>query len=135
MKITWARQGGYEVSSRGDPRFSALNAAMFDGRTLEAHYQCDIKAYDPGGVDWRLGKGKPPLDLTMTREAIWEAYLDLWRTWALNHPALMEELRGHAIAHGCILSDRFANTSINQARALADLLNEVSEYHDFSTFE
>lgn len=34
---------GYEVSSSGDKRFSALFAKMADGRTIEEHYQCDIK--------------------------------------------------------------------------------------------
>ena len=56
----WARRdkNGYEVSSKGDKRFSALYARMLDGRTIEEHYQCDVKGYDVGGTNWKLGKGK-----------------------------------------------------------------------------
>lgn len=38
--IRWSRRGGYEVSSKGDRRFSALIALMPDGRTIEQWYQC-----------------------------------------------------------------------------------------------
>ena len=65
-EFTWARHGGYEVSSRGDRRFSAFVARLPEGRTIEAVYQCDIKGYDPGGTNWRLGKGKPPLRVVQT---------------------------------------------------------------------
>lgn len=47
-----------------------------------------------------------------------------WRRWADANPALMAELRIRALDASGILSDRFANTAVNQARALADLLNE-----------
>lgn len=112
---TWTRYHGYEVSTRGDARFSALNATMPDGRTIEHHYQCDIKGYDPGGRNWRLGKGKPPLHEC----DLWELYLDLWRQWAHRNPHLMRVLAKHEV-----LCDRFASTEINQARALATILNE-----------
>ena len=122
-KVRWSRYGGYEVSSRGDSRFSALNATLPDGRTIEAHYQCDVKGYAPGSSNWRLGKGKPPLDRSVD---LYAAYLALWRTWATQCcPHLMDELRLHAEKHGRVLSDRFASTSVNQARALAELLNEL----------
>lgn len=48
--ITWARFGGYDCSTKGDRRFSALVAKMPDGRTIEQWYQCDVKAYDIGGT-------------------------------------------------------------------------------------
>ena len=32
MEFTWSRRGGYEVSTKGDKRFSALVAKMPDGR-------------------------------------------------------------------------------------------------------
>lgn len=41
-KIKWMRYGGYEVSTKGDPRFSAFNALLADGRSIEQHYQCDV---------------------------------------------------------------------------------------------
>lgn len=75
MKIGWQRFGGYEVSTAGDKRFSAL-VARIDGRTIEAHYQCDVKGYAPGSSDWKLGKGKPPLDPSVDT---YGAYLQLWK--------------------------------------------------------
>lgn len=119
--FTWARRGGYEVSSRGDRRFSAFVARLpSEGRTIEEIYQCDVKGYDPGGTNWRLGKGKRPLREIDT----WTAYLELWRRWADAHPMQMRELRVAAHNHSNILSDRFASTPVNQAHALATLLNE-----------
>ena len=50
-----------------------------------------------------------------------EGYLPLWQEWARQNPELMEELRENA--KGKTLTDRFANTSVSQARALADILN------------
>jgi len=121
--VTWSRRGGYECSSKGDKRFSAMCARMADGRTIEMHYQCDVKGYQPGGTNWRLGKGKPPL-----RDVdAWRAYLSLWRAWAGANKPLMRELYAAARRHGFVLSDCFAATQINQARALAEILNELVE--------
>ena len=50
-----------------------------------------------------------------------EGYLPLWQEWARQNPELMEELRENA--KGKTLTDRFANTGVSQARALADILN------------
>ena len=36
MTYKWSKTQGYEVSSRGDKRFSAFNAIMPDGRSCEA---------------------------------------------------------------------------------------------------
>lgn len=119
---TWARFGGYEVSSKGDRRFSAFYARLGDGRTIEAHYQCDVKGYQPGGADWRLGKGKPPL---RTGVDLLAEYVALWREWAAMNPSLLEELRCYPV-----LSDRFATTPVNQAHALALILNETATPHD-----
>ena len=119
--FTWSRFGGYEVSSRGDPRFSAFNAIMPDGRSLECHYQCDKKGYDPGGTNWRLGKGKPPLN---TEVDLLAEYVQLWRVWAQNNRPLMRELYS-AAKESRILSDRFATTPVNQAHALSVVLNEL----------
>lgn len=121
LKFTSTRKGGYECSSKGDKRFSAFCAYMPDGRTIEQHYQCDVKGYEPGGTNWRLGKGKPPLDKT---KDMWVEYLALWETWAIAHPDLMDILGENAIKHGGVLSDMFASTEVNQARALAEILNK-----------
>lgn len=121
----WARRAkGYEVSTKGDRRFSAFQAKMSDGRNLEMHYQCDVKKYQPGGTDWRLGKGKPPLDSTVD---LWYEYLGLWRTWAKMFPHLLEELYRTVPLFNYTLTDCFASTDINQAHALSVLLNELHE--------
>ena len=121
---TWKRYGGYEVSSRGDKRFSAFNAIMPDGRSIECHYQCDIKGYDIGGRNWRLGKGKPPRE-KMSHEEIWQKYLKLWEVWASNNKELMQELKEVLVKYNNTLSDKFASTPVNQARALAEVLNNM----------
>ena len=116
---SWERKdpNGYEVSSKGDKRFSAFYAKMPDGRSLEQHYQCYVKGYDIGGTNWQIGKGKPPL----FEVDLWEAYLRLWEVWAKENPDLIEDLRSKAT--GMILTDMFAGTDVNQARALATILN------------
>jgi hypothetical protein len=125
--FTWARYAdvGYEVSSRGDTRFSPLYAVMPDGRTIEVHYQCDVKGFNPGGENWRTYKGRKVKD--KTREQLWDEFLGLWRTWAEANPRLLRLLAREACQFGGVLTDQFASTEINQARALSTLLNEWSE--------
>ncbi len=120
-RVIWSRYTipGYEVSSQGDKRFSALFAVMPDGRTIEMHYQCDVKGYEPGGTNWRLGKGKPSLRPVN----LYVEYLALWTQWAANNQALMQELRIKTAMHNFCLTDVYARSNVNQARALADLLN------------
>lgn len=83
------------------------------------HYQCDVKGYDIGGCNWRLGKGKPPLDKNVDT---WEAYLGLWVLWAKDNLPLMRELWFKTVENP-VLRDRFASTAINQAHALCEILN------------
>lgn len=131
----WARfsSEGYEVSTHGDKRFSALNAKLKSGRTIDQIYQCDIKAYDPGGINWRLGKGKPPKDTSVN---LWEEYLKLWIQWAKENPKLIEELKYNAsLCNSIILTDKFATTPVNQARALATVLNEINFFEDSKNHE
>ena len=53
-------------------------------------------------------------------------YLPLWQEWARQNPELIEELRINA--NGKTLTDKFANeTTVSQARALADILNSQSQ--------
>ena len=121
--FTWSMTEGYEVSSKGDKRFSAFNAILEDGRSIEQIYQCSVKGYDPGGTDWRLGKGKPPLDPSVD---LWEEYLALWYQWARSNIPAMRELYTAAKTADYKLRDRFATTPINQARALAHILTDWS---------
>jgi len=122
-KFKYSIHSGYECSSKGDKRFSAFNAILEDGRTIEQHYKLDLKGFDPGGTNWRLNKGKPPVT-PMDQEALYKRYLSLWKRWALDHPSEMQELRQRAIEHDYTLRDSFATTHVNQARALAQILNE-----------
>lgn len=107
----------YEVSSAGDKRFSALYARLEDGRSVEEHYQCNIKGYR----SWREGKGKPPLR-PMSMENSFEAYVALWRRYLNLNPKLLIELR--KICANATLRDRFAKGPINQASALEFIVHE-----------
>lgn len=95
---------------------------MSDGRTIEQAYQLDVKGYRCQGDDWRLGKGKPPLDTAID---LYGEYKALWRVWVGENPRLFEELRGLAATKDHVLSDMFGTGSVTQARALAELLNEI----------
>lgn len=121
--LTWSRasDNGYEVSTKGDKRFSALQAKLNDGRTIEEAYQLDIKGYRSQGNDWRLGKGKAP-KIPMSKEQLYGQYKALWLRWSNENPALLQELGEKA--KGKTLTDMFATTDINQARALSELVNE-----------
>ena len=114
--IMWTNKPGtgYEVSSKGDRRFSALYATLPDGRTVETAW-ANAKGYP----DWRSAKGKPAAHADFD---YWHVYKGLWRIWAKANPDLMIEL---AVVKGDKpLVDRFARTANNQARALAELLEE-----------
>lgn len=126
VPLIWTPSGGYECSTRGDKRFSALVAAMPDGRTIEMWYQCDIKGYDLGGTNWKLGKNKPPV-FGFNREQQAQLYLSLWRLWTIQNGELVHELaelaRQPQYKNG--LSDMFARGNpINQANALVTIINE-----------
>ncbi len=97
-------------------------AKLLDGRTIECHYQCDVKGHDPGGINWRLGKGKPALNPGVD---LWKQYLGLWEEYFIINPNLLVELRNKLKEYDYILSDCFAVTPINQARAIAEILNKT----------
>lgn len=78
----WARrvQVGspyYEVSSKGDKRFSAFYARLSDGRSIEEAYQLDIKGYRRLGNSPMLGKGKPPMIPTNELPKLTSHYFEL----------------------------------------------------------
>lgn len=107
----------YEVSSKGDKRFSALYARLQDGRTIEEAYQLDVKGYRKFGNNWKLGKGKKPLDLNTDT---WSEYKNLWKIYLDENPNLRDYLLSKSSLN---FTDMFASTSISQARALAEILN------------
>lgn len=124
----WARFSinGYEVSSAGDKRFSALHARLKDGRTIEDAYQLDVNGYRklyPKGT-WRAGKGRAPMN-GLSPEQLWEKYLVLWLTWANENPELIADLRQKA--KGKVLTDKFASGAVSQARALVTIFNALDE--------
>lgn len=96
---------------------------MPDGRSIEHWYQCDIKGYEIGGTRWKLGKGKPPI-FPYPGDQLYELYLSLWRLWTIRNEPLIKELAEKAAENDYVLTDMFASTPINQARALAQILNE-----------
>lgn len=134
--VSWDQfsDNSYEVSSKGDKRFSALNATFKEGtiiegidvggKTIEYVYQNIFK---------KSGKGKAPAEdsilynpeLKTEKEqqdfSYNRIYLPLWQEWAKQNPELIEELREKS--KGKVLTDQFANTRVSQARALADILN------------
>lgn len=124
--MKWARHhySGYECSSRGDQQFSALFAKLADGRTIEEAYQLDVKGYRAISDNWRDGKGNKPYN-EKTREELWSEYLELWRQWVQENPAAFASLRERS--SGKVLTDMFATSDINQARALATLITEAEE--------
>lgn len=138
---TWSRKSpnGYEVSSKGDMRFSAFNARLSDGRSIEQHYQCDIKGYSSISE----GKGKNPINpkylnheanqtssnssivvplYVINRDLLYQDYRNLWIQWAGQNPDLLFNLATQSI--GKELTDMFATSDINQARALTEILNK-----------
>jgi len=123
--MDWSRysNNGYEVSSKGDKRFSARFAKLKDGRTIEEAYQLDVKGYRKIGYNWFQAKrdhGKhAPIQLT--KDELWQNYLNLWKQWAIENPNLIKELK--QLSEGKILTDQFANTQVNQARALSEIIN------------
>lgn len=62
-ELKWARysNNGYEVSSKGDKRFSALHARLNNGKTIEEIYQLYIKGYRSVTESFMEGKGKPAI--------------------------------------------------------------------------
>jgi hypothetical protein len=120
VKSKWSRFGlageeKYEVSTQGDKRFSALNAKLEDGRSIEQHYQVDVKGYN----SIKEGKGRRPKNKDID---LYGEYKKLWDRWADLNPNLMKELAIKSANK--TLTDMYAATNVSQARALSEILNE-----------
>lgn len=130
----WSRYSpnNYEVSSKGDRRFSALFARLPSGCTIEEAYQLDVKGYRAVSSNWRSGKGRPPLN-GKSLDTLWDEYLGLWRIFFEANPKLASDL--FTLASGKTLTDMFASSSISQARACSVLLNEALVIKQIDYFE
>ena len=122
----WARrvkrgEPYYEVSTKGDKRFSPLLARLSNGFTIEEVYQLDIKGYNKISNDWRSGQGKPPL-VKITKEESYKQYTNLWKTFFKENPKKFKEIQ--ELAKETTITDMFATSDINQAHAICDILNE-----------
>ena len=122
-RILHARHSGYECSTKGDIRFSAFEARLENGRTIEVEYQTTCKGYP--GDDWRLGKSRPPAN-GKSRDELWEDYYRLWKSWADKHQPWMFELHYLAAQNDYTLADKFSGGVVNQARALAEYFTDHS---------
>jgi hypothetical protein len=60
----------------------------------------------------------------MSKKELYEKYRALWEEYFRNHPLLLEDLKLNMKKLGTnVLTDCFASSEVNQARALADILN------------
>ena len=100
---------GYEVSSQGDKRFSALYATLPSGQTVEQAYQAAKGT----------GKGLPALDPNFD---YWGTYKGLWNEFFNANPQALAEIA--KASQGKVITDKFANTANNQARAIHEILVE-----------
>lgn len=135
--IGWARtsNNSYEVSTKGDRRFSALVATFnkgtiidgidVGGKTIEGVYQSVIKKSRKGQApakDSKLYNESLKTKEEKEEYSYTKGYLPLWQEWAKQNPQLIEDLR--IKAQGKTLTDQFANTGVSQARALSEILND-----------
>lgn len=140
----WARlaQSGYEVSTQGDKRFSALIATFkkgtviegvdVGGMTIEKVYQQIIKKSGKGKAPAQDSKlYNPALKTKQEQEdfSYTEGYLPLWEVWAEQNPKLIVELG--KLSEGKVLTDKFASTRVSQARALADILSSTNSTYNY----
>lgn len=149
IPITWAvsSENGYEVSSQGDSRFSAHFAKFkpgtilfghnVGGRTIESVYQHGIKQNDwitDNNNKTGAPKSNEIIHGNTSDDSYRDGYLPLWQEWAKQNPELIEDLRKKSI--GKVLTDKFTSnqTTVSQARALADILNETNN-NEFGTYD
>lgn len=139
----------YEVSSAGDSAYSAYSAKFDLGTVLPREMSVNRTDMPIGGTSIEKvyqdyvkgsGKGLPPAPESILSVgdgfskgqkedfSYYKGYLPLWQEWAVQNPFRIDylrNLRGDAAAHGqkFVLTDRYASTNVNQARALCDIVN------------
>lgn len=100
----------YEVSSKGDKRFSAFYARIIQrgNRSVEEIYQAaKIMPDGSTGLTWRQAKGHCPMNIT----EVAELYHQLWKEYLDENPHLMNVLKDQSG-----LSDMFGKEG-NQCQA------------------
>lgn len=137
--IKWAKESdnGYELSTRGDSRFSAKKAKFapgtiifghdVSGRTIESVYQNGVKQGDwktLGDAKTGAPKSKAIIKGSTPDDSYKDGYLPLWQVWAEQNPDLIDDLE--IKSEGKVLTDMFTSkqTTVSQARALAEILTE-----------
>lgn len=121
-------ENGFDVSDKEDKlakKFSPYLAKLSDGRSIEEHYQVDIKGYTS------IEEGRRNPSKNLTGEELKKAYLDLWREWADAHPELMGKLRDAALKNNNSLVSSF----LLQADVLTTLLNEGYGLEEFKNIQ
>ena len=160
--LGWGKyaKNSYEVSTAGDKRFSALNATFKEGteiagtdvggKTIEEVYQKVIKKSEKGKApskDSILYNEKLSDKNELENFSYEKGYKPLWEVWASQNEDLMQELAQKS--KGKILTDKFANTQVSQARALSEIIEKsypvedntkeaietLDKAFDFNTFE
>lgn len=115
VEVRPSKETTYEVSSKGDKDYSALYAKLEDGRSIEEHYQVDVKGYK----DIASGKNRPPKD---TSKNLQEEYTKLWKRYFELYPDRFEFIK-EKVDSGIKLTDQFAKSnSVNQADTIMDIV-------------
>lgn len=127
-KNTWSRhprkgKTNYELSSKGDKRYSPLFAKLPDGRTIEEAYQLDIKGYRHLYDDWKLVKGKQPLS-GLTEEQLYDQFKLLLKEFLTSNGELFHDLINISKKYENF-TDMFASGYVSQARAYCEIINEL----------
>ena len=114
----------------GDSDYHVLkNSLELQKRMIQdkiAQMQLVCKAIEETEDSIKEGKGKPPLNKDVD---LWKEYLNLWRQWSGENIDLLRQLYKASYGVG-MLTDMFATTPVNQARALATILNEKCGYFE-----
>jgi len=125
-EYTFSKTKGFEVSTKGNElgkQFSALNAKLKDGRTIELAYM-QAKGYKTV----KEGKGKEAIDPNFD---YYGEYKKLWKQWAKENPNKIKELKDYLDENNITtLRDRFATTENRQDKVLAEILNERAAKED-----
>jgi hypothetical protein len=139
---------GYEVSNKGDRRFSQYGARLKDGRNIDTAFKQALpalrqeilqretkaeaedvarrqelarkKGQDPAAIQPRKIVERAP-----EPKEVYPVYKALWQEWATENPTQVEELRKQAA--GRPLTDQdMRKGAISPARALAEILDETT---------